>query len=204
MPTVTFHPSTNPPAEPTHIHIIPDTEIHLRNSKTWIPVQIFDLITQHLSHTRPTPTPPYKDLIHTLSFITSYPITGPLISEIQTLLDHHHNNYSSSSSSSSSSEDEKEEDAAAAAADLWRPFDAMHAQWIKLQRQRVSAAQAPTRPPTKPNTNSLPAAMLPRRQPLPARLRADMNASALLEAQTRARQMQEAAVRILDADRQVG
>ncbi|ERF76162.1 hypothetical protein EPUS_01496 [Endocarpon pusillum Z07020] len=140
MPTVAFHPSTNPPAEPTHIHIIPDTEIYLRHSKTWIPVQIFDLITQHLFHVQPTPTPPYEDLIHTLSFITSYPITGPLISEIQTLLDHHYhhiyNSSSSSSSSSTSSEDdknEKQEDDT----DLWRPFDNMHAQWITLQRQHI-------------------------------------------------------------------
>ncbi|KAF7505718.1 hypothetical protein GJ744_000484 [Endocarpon pusillum] len=203
MPTVTFHPSTNPPVEPTHIHIIPGTEIHLRNSKTWIPVQIFDLITQHLSHVQAHPTAPYKDLLHTLSFITSYPITGALISEIQNLLLYHHHHHRNNSRSSSS-EDEKDEKQDDDDDDLWRPFDDMHAQWISLQRERVSAAQASSsrlRTEADPD-NSLPGGpMLPPRQLMPAGLRAEMNAFALREAQTRARRMEEAAVRILlDAD----
>ncbi len=182
--TVTFHPSTNPAAEQTDIRIIPNTEIHLRNSKTWIPVQIFDLVTDHLTHTHnpassPNPTPPYKDLIHTLSFITSYPITGPLISEIQDLLPilHHSNK-----KPNPKTETEEEED-------LWRPFDEMHKQWITLQRQRVSAALKSDHL-IHQNADTMLEARLSRKQPLPAALREQRNALALLKARLKAKRVE--------------
>lgn len=201
--TVSFHPSTNPSTDHAHIRIIPKTEIQLRNSQTWIPVQIFDLVIDYLSypHTQPGvpyPTPPYDDLIHTLSFITSYPITPALISELQGLL-----NWNSNPTHPDPKKKAEEE---AAVAELLSPFDVMCNHWT-LQRQRVSTAQKLDRLLNQ-NTDKLLGARLPRKGPTPAPQRELRNGRALGEALRRASEVREeveaAAVRVRAGEMEEG
>jgi hypothetical protein len=169
------------------MRIIPKTGIHLPNSQTCIPVQIFDLVIDHLSypHTHPGvpyPTPPYDDLIHTFSFITSYPITAALISELQDLLNWKNN--------LTNPEAKMKAEQEVAVAELWGPFDGMHNQGITLQRQRVSAAQKLDRLLNQ-NTATLLGARLPRKAPSSPPLRELRNGRALRGAQRRASEVWE-------------
>jgi hypothetical protein len=132
-PTIRFHPETKPAARPNYIRIIPNTEILLRDSQTWVPIQIFDMITLRLNSLSSNRTtfhnPPYTALIHDLTFLTSYPITPALIIEIQQFL------AGRPPLPRNATRLER------VTHSLWHAFDAMHAQFMHLQRQQVARAR---------------------------------------------------------------
>jgi hypothetical protein len=136
---VNFSPCTNPPASPNHIYIVPNTEIFLRKSKAWIPVQVFDMINLRLSATSNTNstnqlrflygpsyhTPPYTALLHDLAFITSFPITPEVIAEIQEI----RGGLRPPPKNATNIQRKQWE--------CWQVFDEMNAQFIALMRQCV-------------------------------------------------------------------
>lgn len=189
--TVSFHPTTKPPAEPKHKHIqiVGDTEILLRNCQVWIPVQVFDMISLRLSKTscnvtdQPTlpgdPSyqhkPPYADILHDLSFITSFPLTPEVVAEVQEMCDGR-----PPLPRNATKFQHKQWEA-------WQDFDEMNASFIALQRQRVDASKK-LRDLAQAEMTRLPGAIPSPRQ------RAAAGQRALEEAQSRARYLSAEAV----------
>ena len=142
--TVSFHPSTYPAADSNYVPIVPGTEIYLRNCQTWIPVQVLDMILLRLLVTSGNPdridysrpsyhNPPYTDLLYDFSFITSFPITSEMVSEVEEMR--------------LGRPPLPAEPTAVQLKQwvLWQDFDKMHEKWINLQRQRVEESKEGSR-----------------------------------------------------------
>ncbi len=175
--TVHFDPSTKPPTDPTHIHLIPSTEIYLRETQTWIPVQIYDLILLHLY--ADTNQAPYPNLLATLTALApGIPLTSHIITEIHRM--QHDLPPLLPPSTTIATRTQRQQ------LTLRKSFDAMNAQFTALQRQRAQQQSEEIAQLAKTAQGSgLPGTIKD------ASLRAELNMEALRQAQGRARKLRQ-------------